>query len=105
MDRVNRVLAHVRPIGASATADGNHGASSDGVMSTPPPSATIAGDDDTTSLTDNASRVHDWTTHQRALPRLPIPPLRDTLARYLRAVRPLLSDGEFAARTRRSAAA
>jgi hypothetical protein len=31
-----------------------------------------------------------------SLPRLPIPPLEDTLQRYLTQVQPLLSDEEFA---------
>ena len=34
---------------------------------------------------------------QETLPRLPIPNLADTCARYLNAQRPLLTDAEFAA--------
>ncbi|KAI9228385.1 MAG: acyltransferase ChoActase/COT/CPT [Piptocephalis tieghemiana] len=34
--------------------------------------------------------------HQADLPRLPVPPLKDTLSKYLRSCRPILSDDEFA---------
>ena len=72
-ERINRVLAHVHP----TTVSSSHG------------------DDD--AATKNR---FDWPAHQRALPRLPIPSLGDTLARYLRAVRPLVTDAEFAATER-----
>ncbi|KXS17894.1 acyltransferase ChoActase/COT/CPT [Gonapodya prolifera JEL478] len=37
---------------------------------------------------------------QSKLPRLPVPPLQDTAAKYLKSVRPLLSDKEFAETTK-----
>lgn len=33
--------------------------------------------------------------YQKNLPRLPVPPLQDTLAKYLTTCKPLLSDAEF----------
>lgn len=33
---------------------------------------------------------------QSAMPRLPVPPLKDTMKRYLRTVKPLLSEDEYA---------
>ncbi|KAM7134366.1 LOW QUALITY PROTEIN: palmitoyl thioesterase CPT1C [Macrochelys suwanniensis] len=34
-------------------------------------------------------------SYQASLPRLPVPPIRDTVQRYLESVRPLLSDSRF----------
>uniref|UniRef100_A0A8C3FP60 carnitine O-palmitoyltransferase n=1 Tax=Chrysemys picta bellii TaxID=8478 RepID=A0A8C3FP60_CHRPI len=34
-------------------------------------------------------------SYQASLPRLPVPPIRDTVQRYLESVRPLLSDSHF----------
>uniref|UniRef100_A0A3Q3QJU0 carnitine O-palmitoyltransferase n=1 Tax=Monopterus albus TaxID=43700 RepID=A0A3Q3QJU0_MONAL len=34
-------------------------------------------------------------SYQTSLPHLPVPPIRDTLSRYLESVRPLLTDPEF----------
>nr|CAB3230596.1 carnitine O-palmitoyltransferase 1, muscle isoform-like [Phallusia mammillata] len=41
-------------------------------------------------------------SYQASLPRLPVPPLKDTVSRYLRSVRPLLNDTEYDAMTKLS---
>ena len=34
-------------------------------------------------------------SYQASLPRLPVPPLKDTIKRYLRSVRPILTDDAY----------
>ena len=37
----------------------------------------------------------DMLKYQSSLPRLPVPPLQQSLQKYLKAVRPLINDEEF----------
>lgn len=37
----------------------------------------------------------DMLKHQSSLPRLPVPPLQQSLQKYLRAVKPIVSDAEY----------
>ena len=37
-----------------------------------------------------------FKTHQDSLPRLPVPPLQQTLDRYLKALQPIVSEEEWA---------
>lgn len=39
--------------------------------------------------------ARSFLTHQSSLPRLPVPPLKDTLDRYLKSLKPLLTPVEF----------
>ena len=41
---------------------------------------------------------YDWDAHQDTVPKLPLPPLPDTLERYLSCVAPLLAPAELSAR-------
>ena len=37
----------------------------------------------------------DMLKHQSSLPKLPVPPLQQTLQKYLKAMRPLVNDSEY----------
>lgn len=47
------------------------------------------------SLSYHCNSLGPMTAHQNNLPRQPLPPLGPTLERYLKAVRPLVTDDEF----------
>ncbi|KAI8923844.1 Choline/Carnitine o-acyltransferase-domain-containing protein [Entophlyctis helioformis] len=47
------------------------------------------------SSPSSSSPVGPLYKHQASLPKLPVPSLDETLARYVRSVRPLLSDADF----------
>lgn len=40
-------------------------------------------------------RPYSMLVKQRSLPRLPVPPLQQTMDKYLKAIRPLVNDDEF----------
>ena len=40
-------------------------------------------------------RPYSMLAKQKSLPRLPVPPLQQTMDKYLKAIRPLVNDDEF----------
>ncbi|GFS32173.1 carnitine O-acetyltransferase [Nephila pilipes] len=49
----------------------------------------------TTSCAASSVKMSEYLTHQKSLPRLPVPPLHPSLEKYLLSVRPLLTEEEY----------
>ena len=47
-------------------------------------------------LSSTPVRKGEMLSRQSELPRLPVPPLKDTIDRYLKSVKPFLNDAEMA---------